>query len=183
MFVEKQQKGRYRMKLLKLIQNLISAFFIILIIVLLGMFFIPQLLGYNIYNVTTGSMQPNYPIGSMIYVKEIPFADIEVGDVVTFQSDSAMVVTHRVKSIDVQKQTLCTQGDANNTEDGILSYEKVIGRSSDFAIPYLGQVVMEFQEGKERKIAIGALIGLMLLWFIMDCVAKPKPRNEESAFH
>ena len=46
----------------------------------------------------TGSMSPTIPAGSLAVVKEIPAADINVGDVVTVDRPGKLPVTHRVTS-------------------------------------------------------------------------------------
>lgn len=56
----------------------------------------PQLLGYRIFQVETGSMIPTLPIGSFILVKEPddPLR-LSIGDVITYKHETA-VVTHRI---------------------------------------------------------------------------------------
>ena len=65
---------------------------------------VPRLFGYQIYGILTDSMEPNYPAGCVVYVKETDSAGIRVGDVITFQmgTDTDLVMTHRVAEIDHQ---------------------------------------------------------------------------------
>lgn len=169
------------MKVIKLIQNCITGILILIIVLLLVIFFIPQCLGYQPYNIQTGSMTPKYPVGSMIYVKSVPFEEISVGDVITYRTavDSGWVVTHRVTEIDTVTQTIVTQGDANNTEDGIVNYTNVIGKSTDFCIPVLGRVVTEYQSGNGKVITIASIIFLMGVSFLLDVVRKQDEQEED----
>lgn len=162
------------MKAIKVIQNCITGIIVLLIVLLLAVFFIPQLLGYQPYNIQTGSMTPKYPVGGMIYVKSVPFEEVAVGDVITYRTsnDGGWVVTHRVTQIDKDTQTITTQGDANNTEDGIVNYSNVIGKSSDFCIPYVGRIVTEYQSGNGKFIAIACIVCLMGISFLLDFVKK-----------
>ena len=68
----------------------------------------------------TGSMGPTIPAGSLAIVREIPAADITVGDVVTVERPGALPVTHRVTSIvgaEDGARTITMRGDANPVED------------------------------------------------------------------
>lgn len=80
------------------------------------------------FNVTlimfkTGSMSPTIPTGSLALVREIPAADIAVGDVVTVDRPGQLPVTHRVTSVSGgidtagPQRTITMQGDANRSED------------------------------------------------------------------
>lgn len=46
---------------------------------------VPKLMGYEIYNVVSGSMEPEIPIGSAIYVKAAAPEDVQEGDVIAFR--------------------------------------------------------------------------------------------------
>lgn len=169
------------MRAIKVIQNCITGILILIIVLLLLIFFIPQCLGYQPYNIQTGSMTPKYPVGSMIYVKSVPFERLAVGDVITYRTaeDSGWVVTHRVTQIDKETQTIVTQGDANNTEDGTVNYSTVIGKSTDFCIPFVGRIVTEYQNGNGKIITIACIIFLMGVSFLLDLVRKQDEPEEE----
>lgn len=68
----------------------------------------------------TGSMSPTIPAGSLAIVREIPAAQIHVGDVVTVDRPPGPPVTHRVVSISPAGsglRTLTLRGDANPAND------------------------------------------------------------------
>ena len=61
------------MKLIKGILDLLMAAFI-----LMGMLLsVPKLWGFQIYAVTSGSMEPEIHTGDVIYVKQVPFQSLE----------------------------------------------------------------------------------------------------------
>ena len=81
------------MKLIKGMLDICMAVFI-LVGVLLS---VPKLWGFQIYAVTSGSMEPEIHIGDVIYVKSIPFQNISTGDVITFSmTQGRTMVTPRV---------------------------------------------------------------------------------------
>ena len=93
---------------------------------------VPQVLGYYLFTVETGSMEPTLPIGSYIIVKtsENPAA-IEKGTIVTFHFLNGMIVTHRI--IDVRSTdagvAYQTKGDNpdNDPDAELLTPDRVIG--------------------------------------------------------
>ncbi|MBQ3498384.1 MAG: signal peptidase I [Clostridia bacterium] len=94
------------------------------------------ILGYGFMAVQTGSMTPEYPIGSVIIIKETDPSKLNKNDVITFYSShpglNNMIVTHRiVEIIDDGDGTysFTTKGDANEINDEYPAEgEKVIGK-------------------------------------------------------
>ena len=50
------------------------------IIVLAGIIYVPGIIGLQEYEVVTGSMEPELPVGSLIFVKSIDYHQLEKGD-------------------------------------------------------------------------------------------------------
>jgi signal peptidase len=83
----------------------------------------PFLLGGGVATVTSGSMAPAYPVGSLLAVLPVDPGDVKPGDVVTFASDASLV-THRVERVlDVagaaDELAFVTKGDANEDPDPV----------------------------------------------------------------
>lgn len=128
-----------------------------------------SLFGYRYYTVLTPSMEPEYGVGDMVFVKIENADKIKVGDVITFNpsSDSEAYLTHRVvEKLENYEGTgvTCfrTKGDANDSEDQFLIDEgRLIGRVS-FSIPKLGYVVRFVQM---RWYFVVPLIVLVFVFF------------------
>lgn len=61
----------------------------------------PELFGYRIFRVETGSMIPTLPIGTLILVHQPDKPDsLQVGTVITYRYETA-VVTHRIVNIEM----------------------------------------------------------------------------------
>ena len=104
---------------------------------------VPNFMGYDVYNVVSGSMEPTIPIGSIIYVKDTDPADIKSGDIIAFKSGDS-VIMHRVKENKVVEGTFVTKGDANEAEDmNNVPYDVLIGIVVRH-IPILGQLMILF---------------------------------------
>ena len=83
---------------------------------------LPMPLGMGAAIVLSGSMEPTLSVDDMILVAAQP--SYAVGDVVVYQSGSALVV-HRI--IAMADGLVTTQGDANNTADEPVSIDLIKG--------------------------------------------------------
>ena len=117
------------------VMNLILAAIVAMAILLVGV----RLIGFRPYVVLSGSMEPTYHVGSMIYVKSVDPETIQVGDPITFLINEELdVATHRVIEIDAANQHFYTQGDANDAPDGSpVHFNNLVGKPV-FHIPMLG---------------------------------------------
>lgn len=164
--------------MLKKICGILSGIILLVLAVLAGLLIIPKLMGYEEMAVLTGSMEPNYPVGSLIFVKEIEPDQLEVGDVITYRLDSDTVVTHRIVEIDKEAQTVTTKGDANSSNDGSpVPYSKIVGKAH-FKIPYLGYVSMNIKTPKGIMAICGVLIAIILLTFLPE-IFSPEEEEEQ----
>lgn len=164
--------------MLKKICGILSGIILLVLAVLAGLLIIPKLMGYEEMAVLTGSMEPNYPVGSLIFVKEIEPDQLEVGDVITYRLDSDTVVTHRIVEIDKEAQTVTTKGDANSSNDGSpVPYSEIVGKAH-FEIPYLGYVSMNIKTPKGIMAICGVLIAIILLTFLPE-IFSPEEEEEQ----
>lgn len=145
----------------------LSVIMIAVIVLLGGMFFVPNVLGYKPYNVLTGSMEPTYPVGSLIYVKKVPADTLKVGDVITVTSGGTPI-THRIVVIDSEQKLVYTKGDANQNVDGATSFEQIKGKVAKIHFPALGKVFQTMQSGNNRKVFIIVIAVFLLIWFVTD---------------
>ena len=166
----------------KRVWNIVSGILIAIMVVLVVMLVGVRLIGYQPYCVLSGSMEPTYHTGSLIYVKKADPQDIKVGDPITFVLDENLTVaTHRVIEIDEASQHFYTKGDANDTEDGgLVHYKNVVG-TPIFSIPYLGYVADYIQHPPGIYIALLAGAVLLLLVFIPDIFADSNDKGKKTS--
>ena len=101
---------------------------IIVAILLVGLLaYVPSLFGCTTASIVSGSMEPEIPVGSLVIATEVPFEEIEPGDILMFHSGGTLV-THRVVANDTVVGQLTTKGDANDSVDlSPVSYYDVVG--------------------------------------------------------
>lgn len=144
--------------------SLLGTLLILAVILALLPVTLPRLLGFEVYNVISGSMTPAIPQGSMLLVKPAPGEEIQPGDVIAFERDGT-VVAHRVTSIQRDERTFTTKGDANSQEDFLpVPFEELVGRVERH-IPVLGDVATQFST-VQGKLSLAALVvnGLLFRW-------------------
>lgn len=98
-----------------------------------------KIFGYTPYAVVSGSMEPTYGVGSLVFVKAITAEDIQTGDAITFvMNEDLTVATHRVIDISSDGKYFYTKGDANKTADPEPVYYKNLVGKVMFSVPLAG---------------------------------------------
>ena len=143
-----------------------------------------RLLGLEAYAVLSGSMEPAYPTGSLIYVKAVDPETVRVGDPITFVLNEDLVVaTHRVVAIDEENRCFTTKGDANEAADGApVRFENLLGKPV-FCIPILGYVAAYVRQPPGLYVALAAVAIVLTLAFLPERWGKstgPKHRSKSS---
>lgn len=176
-------------KTLKKIWNGVTTLLVALVVLLALLLVGARLVGMQVFSVLSGSMEPTYHTGSLIYVKTVDPYDITVGDPITFMMDENTVATHRVVEVvpDEEDSSVIrfrTKGDANEAVDGALvHYKNVIG-TPVFTIPYLGYVSNYVQNPPGTYLAISAVAVILILMFIPELLGsgdKSDKKGEEAA--
>lgn len=169
----------------KKVWNVVSSILVALVVIFAALLVGARLFGLQVFTVLSGSMEPAYHTGSLIYVKKVDPATIKEGQAITFLLAEDTVATHRVIEVvpDEEDPTVLrfrTKGDANDSPDGgLVHYKNVIGVPV-FTIPYLGYVANYIQQPPGMYVAISAGAILLLLVFLPDLFSdgKKKPSKQ-----
>lgn len=162
--------------------SILVGFVILLAVALVGV----RLIGLNPYVVLSGSMEPVYHVGSLIYVKDVDYRELEVGDAITFMLNEDTVATHRIMEVLVDEEDpetirYITKGDANDAPDGSpVHYKNVIGKPV-FTIPYLGYISNYIQNPPGLYVAIAAGAILIMLVFLPDLFENDEKEETEKS--
>lgn len=120
----------------------------------LSLFFFPSIVGAeSAFIVQSGSMEPEIPNGSIIFVYSEQAKDIKPGEVITFYTkinSEVIRITHRVveKSRAEGRYIYLTKGDALDVPDsGWVPEQNVIGEVRH-TIPFLGTLVQKYRENR-----------------------------------
>ena len=149
---------------------------------------VPEIGGYSVLQVVTGSMEPQIPVGQYILIRETPPEEIKKGDIITFYSQEAYISglpnTHRVieepvKTADGYRYV--TKGDNNPLPDGSsVPSDRLIGR-------YVGNVdwLTNLSRAVSSKGMLIIFVVIQVLWITMMVVsvAKSKSGGNENKKH
>ncbi len=155
--------------------NKVFAALAVLFTLLSAAVWLPKVFGLEAYYVKTGSMEPNVPEGSMVYIEPVKIEDIIVGvDVLLFSNEAEnKSFTHRVMRIDYGNELVYTKGDANDVFDPLPTpFEQCCGRVKLF-VPYWGYVVQALDSVLGKALTVFVYI-VWLAVEIESCKSRKK---------
>ena len=176
---------------MKKIYHILTSLILVILVALAAILFLPKLLGMTPLAVLSGSMEPTYHVGSLIYVKDADPQEVQIGDPITFKISDDTMVTHRVVAIDAEAQTFQTKGDANdNVDGGAVAYENLVGKPV-FTVPYMGYLAVYANTTTGMIVMVTVILVILILTFLPDFLmkgddgekkeAKKDPRSEKTA--
>lgn len=158
--------------------NIITTVVLAVLVIFAALLTVPKMAGMDTYVVLSGSMEPAYKTGSLIYTKKIvDTAELKIDDVITFRLNDSTVATHRIVDVSTADGAYVfqTKGDANASPDpNPVPEENVVGKVI-FSVPYLGYAADFVQHPPGIYIAVMLGVVLLLLTYISD---RRKPRKE-----
>ena len=142
------------------------------------------ILGYKFMIVSSGSMEPKLPVGSLIMSTPIEYEELELGDIVTMNK-GGIYLTHRIEGKRDSNGKILplpgtegfsqeawdngfwyTQGDNSNTPDGILSEPELVGKVyEEHCYTWLGDVVM-YIKANTMMLIVYSIILVAFIWVI-----------------
>ena len=163
--------------ILKTISTLIVVFVVSIAFLLVGI----KLFGVQIYTVLSGSMEPTYKVGSVIYVVDVEIDELKEQDPITYRIGNDTIATHRIIDIKEEngKKTFQTKGDANDKPDERLVDENEIIGKPIFTIPLLGYLANFMQTRYGMLTTIGIAISLIIVVVIIDIAVDDKKKEEQ----
>lgn len=165
--------------MLKKIWNCFTTSLVIIVVILAILLAGARLIGLQVYTVLSGSMEPNYHVGAIIYTKQVDPATLKVGDAISFLIREDTVATHRIIEVipDENDPTVFrfrTKGDNNDIEDANpVHCNNVLGKVVG-TIPLLGYVSNFVQNPPGTYITMGGMMLMILAVFLPDIISSSK---------
>ena len=154
----------------------------------LALVVVPMLTGSQTYSVLTSSMAPKYAPGTFLVVKPVPFEELKVGDIITYQieSGSPAVITHRITSVTAEQSgeiVFITKGDNNDVEDELPVREVQVKGKLFYAVPFVGFVANGLgnsDRGAMAQWGAVALMGYGVVVLVRGALAKKRNDGEQN---
>lgn len=145
---------------------------------------IPGVFGYRPVIVLSGSMEPEFMIGDLIFIQDVDTEQLQKGDVVCYLENGA-AVTHRIEEVTEEdgETIYTTRGDANNTEDQIQVKESQIqGMYKGKKITGAGDAVMFMQSTTGMVLFLVCPVLILIIWdFIYRRKADRREQEQRKA--
>jgi signal peptidase len=172
------------MRIIRISAKVLSIMLLVFVVSLALLLGGVRLFGLTPYTVLSGSMEPIYHVGSVIYVSEVDPASLKVGDVITFRLPLGTVVTHGIVDIlgeNPQSRSFITKGEANDDFDGSpVPADAVIGKAV-FSIPFLGYL-SEFVRQPAGLLTLGGIcLAVLILSFGVDFLTKSEKKTSSDS--
>lgn len=143
----------------------------------------PEVFGYQLKTVLSGSMEPSIQTGSIIAVKSIgeeEKATFQTGDVITFTEENRLV-THRISDVISTDSGVhyTTKGDNNHAPDSnpVLA-ENIVAEYNGFTIPYVGYF-LHFAQSPNGSILFMIIPGVLMLGYSLFTIWNTLRQVEE----
>lgn len=171
---------------LKKLWSVLSTLIVIAVVALAILLAGVRVVGLTPYVVLSGSMEPTYHTGSLIYDKKVDPFTLKEGDVITFMVSEDTLATHRIVGVVPDEDEpgtirFRTKGDANDAEDGTLVHYKNVVGTPVFTIPYLGYFSNWITHAPGKYIAITAAVVFLILLFLPDMLKKADEADKKAA--
>ncbi len=168
------------MKALKIIVRLINTLIVTAAVVLAVMFVGVRFFGIQLFAVLSGSMEPEYPVGSLIYVSEADPAELAEQDVITYRLSGETISTHRIIEVIPEEDgtfSYRTKGDANDIADaGLVHSDQLVGKPVA-VFPKLGYFASYIQSSSGKRTALAVGGSLILFVFLTDSFTHDKKKK------
>ena len=159
----------------------LGTFLLLLVIAVCIPFTLPRLLGYQVYAVISGSMEPAISVGDLVYVRQAKPEAVEENDVIAFfgTESSDAIILHRVVENRTVDGSFITKGDANAQPDlSPVSYQRLLG-AAERTVPKLGQVAL-ILSGTWGKLAAVCLILAAVMLHAVSAALRAKGESYQN---
>ncbi|WP_100010393.1 signal peptidase I SipW [Lentibacillus sediminis] len=181
-----------KQKVLKRVNSVVSSVLVVLLVSVAVMVVYtkisdgePEVFGYKLKTVLSGSMEPGIQTGSLIAVKSVAGEErgsFQPGDVITFMEDENKLVTHRITEVRETGSGVIytTKGDNNDTVDSApVLAENVVGVYTGFTLPYAGYI-SSFAQSPEGSAMLLILPGILMFGYSVISIWKTLNELEKS---
>ena len=147
-----------------------------------------KILDISLYVILDKTMEPDYSLGSLIYVEDVDVDTLDVGDVITYKVTNNVVATHRIIETAMlygeTDRVFVTKGDnAKESHPEFIDADDIVGVPK-FVIPKIGNLLLWVKYPPGTYISIGVGVFLILFIFFSDNIIslidrKKKPKSKK----
>ncbi len=180
---------------MKIFRNILNILGTVLLIILIAVIIVmfnarisgeaPNVFGYQVFRVSSGSMEPTLMIGDVIIVKDVDPDKIEIGDIVTYKGEVGDLddkfITHQIiatpELVDGEYE-FQTQGTAQGTVPDPIWYEDQLIGVYVCKVPYIDAIYNFFLQ-PYGLIAFVLVIIILFGYELISLIVSYKSLDEE----
>jgi signal peptidase I len=158
--------------LAKLARGASGVVLVLVIVAVVGGMLVPALLGYNLYAIDGGSMEPTIHRGALAYAEEVHADELKVGDIITYVPPGhSRAVTHRIVEVTRPdprgRPVYRTKGDANARPDmRLFRLDRPTQARYSFSVPVIGWALIFLGIPVVKVLALGLPALLVAVWMM-----------------
>lgn len=130
--------------------------------------------GYGLYAVRSASMAPAVRVGDLVVEQRVEPEVIAVGDVITLETGTGAMVTHRVATVTPNDAgpVFTTKGDANASPDPVATLSSQVRGRVAWDVPLLGFLLamVTMPSGVLALLSVGGAL-LVAIWLLDELQA------------
>lgn len=161
--------------MVKRVMNIIvNVLLVLIVLVCIGIYCATNYMGYSMYVVLSGSMEPTICVDDLVVIKTVNIEDVKENDIITYTENNSYV-THRVVGISKENGiSLTMQGDNNNTIDKTKVTKDNIEGIYVTHITGGGNIFYFVHSPLGTTILISVPVALIAIWCLFTFVFKDK---------
>lgn len=138
---------------------------------------LPMPLGFNVSFTETGSMEPNMPQNSLVFI--IKDRSYEIDDIVAFKKNpnDKVCTVHRI--VKIEGDTVITKGDANDGNDPSIKMSEIKGRVL-FHIPKVGLTLIKIKSFISKPIIKATIFTILIVALVISFIPFKKKESDPS---
>lgn len=166
----------------RLLRHTLTLVCVLAVLAFLALAVVPRTGAYRTVTMLSGSMTPDYPVGSVLIDRPVPTSELAVGDVISYHVPFGTheVVSHRIVDIfrDGEAYVVQTKGDANN---GVDPWRARITDPTVWtargAVPHVGTAIEKLREPMTKKLFLYIFPALLTGWLLIG-LWRPARRDD-----
>lgn len=132
---------------------------------------VPRFMGYEIYHEESGSLEPEIPAGSMLYVEKTEPVNIREDDRILYRSGDSVVLDRVIQNRQVEGELVLSDDGESSEELRTVSYAMLKGRVV-FHVPYLGGLLILYTSTVGKLYVIGYAACGIMLFLLAGCISR-----------
>lgn len=168
--------------IIKKVWNAVATLIVVVVVIFAILVVGVRIFGVDVFVVLSGSMEPEFMTGSVIYVTKVDTSTLKENDVITYKLTEKTIATHRIIEVFEEDGVVKyrTKGDNNEIEDEVPVLPQQVVGTPIFTIPYIGYIISYIQNPPGTYVAISVGAVLLLILVLPDLLFEEEKKKDDT---